>query len=92
LDHDENSPASQVRVCVPQLPQACSVGPEHSLSCPHTDLPLTVTHDKPSGQRLPHVGEASSGAHSETPEMQLPPRVEQQAQCASVSMVKESQA
>jgi hypothetical protein len=40
-------PPLQVRACVPQLPQACVVGPLHA----H----WPVVHVEPEGQTLPHA-------------------------------------
>jgi hypothetical protein len=92
VDQLDHSPSVQVRVCSPQLPQACVVGPTHRDSTPQTAWPFTVVQMRPVGQGSPQSGEAPFGAQGENPVVHWPARFEQQTHEESVSMVNASQA
>jgi hypothetical protein len=84
LPHDDHVPLSQVRVCVPQLPQLCVDGPVQSDLVPQMSRPFTLRHSRPSGHGLPHVGDAPAGAQGETPVWHSPGLFEQQTHSGSV--------
>jgi hypothetical protein len=83
-------PLLQVRVCVPQLPQACEVGPVH-VQDPATQL-------EPPGQALPHAPQLARSdcsltqvlPQSENPALQLHAPHWQLAEQVSVPLVSQA--